>query len=151
MMLYRITSRAYARDLSGTGAMLYGGRWNPRGMRMLYTSASVSLAMLETLANLSGDHFQRNLVVVRLELPDALDVYTPVELPERWQSYPHRAETVTFGETFLRSDHVAMRVPSALVPFEFNVLINPIHEKFDLVKYVDSNPILLDKRLIGHD
>jgi len=149
MLLYRITSRAYARDLSGTGAMLHGGRWNPRGMRMLYTSQSVSLAMLETLANLSSDHFQRNLVLVRLELPDALGYHEPSRLPEGWRSFPYTLQTMKLGAEFLQSDHVAMRVPSAIVPMEYNFLLNPLHEAFDQVKYLDSNPILLDKRLIG--
>jgi len=52
MVLYRITSKAYVRDLSGTGAFLYGGRWNKKGIRMLYTSGSLSLAALEIVVNL---------------------------------------------------------------------------------------------------
>ncbi len=148
MILYRITSRAYARDLSGTGAMLYGGRWNSRGMRMLYTSQSVSLAMLETLANLSSDHFQRNLVLVRLELPDALGFYEPPQLPESWRSFPYTRHTMKMGAEFLQSNFLAMRVPSAIVPMEYNFLLNPLHDAFDQVKYIDSNPILLDKRLL---
>lgn len=52
MILHRITSKAYIQDKSGKGAMLYGGRWNPKGIRMLYTSESLSFATLETIVNL---------------------------------------------------------------------------------------------------
>lgn len=151
MILYRITTRSYARDLSGTGAMMYGGRWNPKGMRMLYTSQSLSLAMLEMLVNLSNDQFQRQLVAVRLELPDDLGCHVPRELPDSWRAFPHAADSVEMGEKFLNSGQLVMRVPSAVVASEFNYLLNPMHDLFDRVRYLDSSPILLDRRLVRHD
>lgn len=49
MKLYRITSCAFINDLSGLGAALNGGRWNSKGVFLLYTSQNISLAQLETL------------------------------------------------------------------------------------------------------
>jgi RES domain-containing protein len=51
MILYRFAHRKFAKDLSGTGARLKGGRWNPPGIPVIYTSENISLALLEILAN----------------------------------------------------------------------------------------------------
>ena len=147
MILYRITSKPHIRDLSGTGAMLFGGRWNPKGVRMFYTSESLSLAMLETVANLSGEHLNKNFHQVRLEMPDNLPLYQPT-LPSDWNVYPHGAGTVNAGAQFIQESHFCMKVPSAIIPSEYNFLLNPMHEFFDEIKYLDSNPILIDRRLL---
>ncbi len=148
MIVYRITSKPYARDLSGTGAMLYGGRWNPKGVRMLYTSQTLSLAVLEMIANLSGDKLGTGLVCTKLEFPDTVKVHEP-KLPDDWRAFLHGASSVLIGLKFIENGGFCMKVPSALVPTEFNYLLNPIHEDFDQVKYLDSNPLLLDQRLLN--
>ena len=51
MTVYRFTHKKFAGELSGTGARLVGGRWNPVGVSVVYTSESISLALLEVLAN----------------------------------------------------------------------------------------------------
>ncbi|MBC8006624.1 MAG: RES domain-containing protein, partial [Prolixibacteraceae bacterium] len=38
---------------SGEGARLYGGRWNRKGVPMVYTAGSQSLAMLKCLCKMS--------------------------------------------------------------------------------------------------
>jgi len=148
MILYRITSRAYARDLSGTGAMLYGGRWNPKGLRMIYTSQSLSLATLETIVNLSGEQIPNNLYCVELELPDSepiTDLTQP--LPPEWNTFPYSGITVVLGKDFLQSNQLCLRVPSAIIPTEYNYLFNPIHDDFIKVKIQDARPFILDQRL----
>ncbi len=52
MTVYRFTHKKFAGELSGTGARLVGGRWNPVGVSVVYTSESISLALLEVLANI---------------------------------------------------------------------------------------------------
>jgi len=147
MILYRITSRAYARDLSGTGAMMYGGRWNPKGLRMLYTSQSLSLATLEVIVNLSGEKITNKLYCVELELPDNLPIVSITGLPSDWNAYPYKAETVQMGREFLESEKLCLKVPSSIVTTEFNYLLNPLHDDFMKVKFLDARPFILDKRL----
>lgn len=148
MILYRIASRAFARDLSGTGALLYGGRWNSKGLRMLYTSQSLSLATLETIANLSGDKITKNLYCVELNFPDDLMIETVKNLPSDWRTFPYTAHTPKIGDDFIRKGRLCLKVPSAIIPSEFNYLLNPLHADFMKVKFVDARPFLLDKRLV---
>jgi len=147
MLLYRITSKVYARDLSGTGAMLNGGRWNPKGIRMLYTSSSLSLATLEIIVNLSSSLATKNLYCVELELPDELEIDTPNDLPNDWNTFPYSGKTVKIGMDFIKNYRLCLKVPSAIVPNEFNYLLNPEHDDFMKVKFVDARPFILDKRL----
>lgn len=147
MILYRITSKAYTRDLSGTGAMINGGRWNPRGFRMLYTSESLSLATLEVVVNLSGDKLTNNLYCVELEFPDQFPIETLKSLPENWNTYPYSGVTNELGKDFIQRGGLCLKVPSAIIPTEFNYLINPLHDDYMKVKFIDARPFILDKRL----
>ena len=149
MILFRLATRSHARDLSGTGAMLYGGRWNAKGLRMLYTSGNVSLATLEILANLSTPHLSKSFYIVEIDLPESLPIYEP-ELPEDWNAFPHAQSTIDIGTQFLKSDeHVCMKVPSAIISTEYNYLLNPLHESFINVKILDIRPMILDQRLVS--
>ena len=38
MKLYRLTKAVYSNDLSGKGAEIAGGRWNSKGIALLYTA-----------------------------------------------------------------------------------------------------------------
>ena len=147
MHLFRITSKVYARDLSGTGAMLHGGRWNPKGMRMLYTSQSLSLAALETIVNLSGDKLTSNLYCVELEFPDEFVVETVNKIPKDWNKFPFSSATVDIGREFIQSEKLCLKVPSAIISSEYNYLLNPLHDDYMQVKLLDARPMILDKRL----
>ncbi len=147
MVLYRISSKLHARDLSGTGAALYGGRWNPKGLPMLYTSEHVSLAALEIVANLSSGHFNNHLYLSEIYFPDHLGIEEPAELPDGWNSFPHRSSTVSIGRQFLESGGFCLKVPSAIISSEFNFLLNPLHGDFNQVGVVNAKPMILDHRL----
>ena len=49
--MYRTAQTAHIKDLSGTVACLYGGRWNEKGVGVVYTSESRALAILEYLVH----------------------------------------------------------------------------------------------------
>lgn len=148
MVLYRITTKAYIHDFSGTGAMLYGGRWNQKGSRLLYTSASLSLAALEIIANLSPDRLGRNFFCVELDFPDSLKITEVDNLPEKWNTYPYTADTVSIGTRFTKNEGLCLKVPSAIIPSEYNYLFNPLHDNFHQVKLIDARHFILNKRLV---
>ena len=127
--------------------MLFGGRWNSKGVRMLYTSESLSLAALEVMAHLPG-HKLSNLYCVELELPDNLPVTEIDPLPDQWNHYPYSASTVALGDQFIKANGLCLKVPSAMIFTEYNYLLNPAHDDFQRVKLIDSRPLMLDQRLI---
>jgi len=152
MLVYRITALQYAADLSGEGARLYGGRWNPPGLPVLYTAESVALAVLETLANVPPDFLDANLFSrVIIALPDDAKISTiPIsELPSNWSTYPAPVELSGIGREWLaKGKSLGLRVPSVVAGGEgWNLLLNPKHPDFMLVKVAGIAPFHFDTRL----
>src|SRR5690349_7726784 len=88
MFLYRIVKdRKRSRDLSGTGAFRAGGRWNSKGIYMLYTSESSSLALLENLVHFDKLLMPPNLVLIKLEMDDKAPVHKVHDnsYPANWE------------------------------------------------------------------
>ena len=151
MFLYRISKRAHIKDLSGSGARLYGGRWNHRGVPLVYTSESRSLATVEFLVHVSLPNAPGDLSMATLEVPDniAPKELVPSSLPKNWRDSPAPIELADLGTQWARSNtSLLLRVPSAVVEDEHNMLINPVHEDLSRVKLVKFLPCKLDKRLI---
>jgi RES domain-containing protein len=120
-----------AADLSGGGAARTGGRWNSAGKAVVYASESVALAYLETLVHL-GRELPRNRYLVRLSIPPSVwsKALQPNlrSLPKTWRAQPPGLGSVAFGDAWLRGAQSAvLRLPSAIVPEDNNVLINPNH------------------------
>jgi len=146
MIVFRCTLLKWARDLSGTGAYLHGGRWNSPGMAVLYTAENNVLAAFEVALRIPLDHISKNYVMVPLELPDTDDIHTP-KLPKSW--YSDQKTTQRLGDEFLKeAKHLVMKVPSALISDSYNYLLNPKHELIKKVKASAPRPILFDKRLM---
>jgi len=155
--LYRLAKerkgRYLADDLSGNGAAIAGGRWNPRGMRVLYTCCHASTSLLEALVHMSGILPAGGLFLVTIEVADAVyeDAFQP-ELPDDWAILSEDpVSTAQIGQTWLeKAEQLAMRVPSVVCPTDFNLLLNPLHEDFAAsVKVTSKEPFTLDPRLFG--
>jgi RES domain-containing protein len=140
-----------ADDLSGGGAKVTGGRWNRTGSAMVYASSSIALACLETVVHLSATGLPLNRYVVRLDIPSdlwkAAVVVDPVRLVG-WDAEPYGVTSQRYGEAWLRGGASALlRVPSVVVPEEFNVLINPLHPDRRRIAAVKLRRFLYDPRL----
>lgn len=149
MILYRIAKCNYAADLSGTGARLYGGRWNSVGQSMVYLASSRALAVLEVLVHLSPTMLPADFCLVEFEAPDndvlSIDIKA---LPHNWQDPSAPDKLKLLGNDFLkRKEHLFMKVPSVIVPDDFNYLLNPLHPKASEVKLVSQQPFSFDERL----
>lgn len=150
MVLYRITNAKYADDLSGNGARLYGGRWNSEGKPMVYLASSRSLAVLESLAHLVPTNIPNDFLILNIEVPDDFLEIPENVLPDNWNEYPEQHIVKQIGNSFLqRNEHLLLKVPSALVPEEFNYLLNPLHPKATKVKIINKAPFRFDDRLVG--
>ena len=115
---------------------------------MLYTSASLSLAALEIVVNLSADNLDKSLFCTEIKMPNNLEVTTLENLPDNWNAFPYSDQTVSIGSKFIDDNGLCLKVPSAIIPTEYNYLLNPLHDDFQKVKFLDARPLILDKRLV---
>jgi len=153
MELYRITQESYSNDLSGNGSRIFGGRWNSEGQYALYTSASRSLALLETIAHIPVKLFRnKKYILVTVFLPDKapLKFIEEKDLPNNWDALDIQHVTQKVGDNFLEEQKaLLLRVPSVLMPEEFNYIINPLHPSMKQVKVIYQREIRFNDRLIN--
>ncbi len=148
MNVYRISRRRYAEDLSGTGARMVGGRWNSKGIALLYTAESRALAAMELAVRVDLAYKPKDLVLVTISFPGNTNIEEPGKLPEDWAQFPHRALTRRIGDDFVREEkNLVMKVPSAVVRGDYNYLINPLHPSFKYVRILHNTPFTFDDRL----
>jgi RES domain-containing protein len=150
MVLYRITKTVFARDLSGSGPRLYGGRWNPKGLSVIYTSENRALAALEFFVHLSRAVILPDLRLIAIEVPESVSrkELSVVDLPRGWRAYPAPPELAAIGAAWIRSgESLLLRVPSAVMPPEGNVLINPAHPEMSRLRLLEDIEYTLDQRL----
>ena len=150
MRFWRICRRRYAADsASGEGARLYGGRWNSRGVPMVYASTSLALAAVETFVNLEPNLQPKDLISIEGNIPDGLEI-SRVDLktlPANW--HETRDESLRrFGDDWIRAGQTAaLLVPSAAIRGEWNVLLNPAHGDFSKIRFRKPQPFEFDVRM----
>jgi RES domain-containing protein len=147
-------SQYTADELTGAGAKATGGRWNRKGRAVLYTSTSVALACLETVVHSKLGSLPMNRFLVRIDLPldawMARDEHTARSLPVGWDALPEGRVSLDLGDAWLAAGQSpVMVVPSAIVPEERNVLINPDHPLCRSMKARKLRKWLYDPRLFG--
>lgn len=151
MIVYRITTLKRAGDLSGTGAKLYGGRWNSAGNPVVYAAQTISLAMLETLVHANRSLLQREYAVCEISVPDSLGVmeFQQHELPKNWRDFPFHHSTTNLGDQWIQEAKTTiLKVPSAVNSFEHNFLLNPQSPGFQQVKIAEIRALSFDFRLL---
>jgi RES domain-containing protein len=151
MVVYRIAKTKHIHDLSGSGARSYGGRWNEKGIPVIYTSESRALATVEYLVHVPLSIVPGHISIVSIKIPDRI---TPKEisisdLPTNWRDYPPPWQLATLGTRWaLANDTLLLRVPSAVVGPEFNILINPSHRDMKHVVISQIEEYKFDARLL---
>jgi len=147
MIAYRLTQAAFAGDLQGMGAFYAGGRWNTKGRAMLYCATSRSLALCEVLVHLPRlDLTERSFAFAMIEFPDD-SIGSVSALPPDWNQYPYSPAAQAIGDGFLEHGaHLALQLPSALVPSEKIFGLNPVHSRKKEIRVVRIEPFTLDRR-----
>jgi RES domain-containing protein len=143
-----VTARFADTAFSGEGASRYGGRWNGKGVSMVYTAESQSLAMLEMLAQ--DEPLRARYVIISAVLPDDLKVkrISVDHLPADWRNPTDRERLQTLGTAWIKSGESAvLSVPSAVIPAESNYLLNPMHPAFARIIIGEQQPFITDLRL----
>lgn len=144
-----VTARFADSAFSGEGARLYGGRWNRKGVPMVYAAATQSLAMLEMLVQ--DEPLRARYVVIPATLPKGLKIerIAPDQLPADWRDLSARESLQAIGSDWVkRQSSTVLAVPSAVIPTESNYLLNPQHPSFARIEIGKPQDFVTDLRLI---
>ena len=151
MQAFRIAKTAQIRDLSGIGAMLYGGRWNQKNIPVIYTSENRALATVEYLVHIPLSIIPSRVSIACFDIPDDIipEQVSIAKLPKNWWAYPAPEELAQLGaEWALAKRSLLLRVPSVIVAGEFNLLINPKHPDIIRVNISKIEKYSFNKRLL---
>jgi RES domain-containing protein len=150
MFVYRITNAGHA-ALDGMGGLYGSGRWHKKGTPIIYTSEHASLAAWEKIVHVASfENLQKNLLLIKIEIPENIEVSSVPEniLIKGWDNFPFANETINFGTEFLRKkENLVLKVPTVIIPDEFNVILNPMHPEIHRCKVISSIPFIFDKRV----
>jgi RES domain-containing protein len=152
MRAFRLVRKKYANPLSGEGAARSGNRWNSKGTALIYCADSRALAMAEVAVHLSLGLLPKDYEMVELEIPDevSLSSLAPANLPVGWNSFPHLLQTQRIGDEFVATaESCVLQVPSAVVPGDFNFLLNPAHPDFERIQIKSRVDFPFDSRFFG--
>jgi RES domain-containing protein len=147
--LWRIC-RSTFQVLDGEGARLYGGRWNPEGVAVVYLSTSLELAALEYLVHLDVSMVPGDLVSVEVEVSDQVssERVERADLPPDWNTASDHPSCIDLGADWIRrGESCLLFVPSAVIPRSWNVLLNPSHQEARGVSGA-VEPFAFDRRLL---
>ena len=128
MYVWRICQRKHSHTaFTGEGGLYASGRWHPQGFKIVYTAESLALATLEVFVHIESDRLP--LMAIRAWLVDdlAVEEASRDHLPNNWQEESAYPALQQIGKDWLQSMRPILKVPSAIVPVEFNYLLNPQH------------------------
>jgi RES domain-containing protein len=148
LKVYRFVSTRFPDGLSCEGARRHGGRWNSKGVPVLYCATSESLAMLELRVH-SPHPYPRTRSRFVIEVPDdALTSIAVDELPLGWDKLPAGPASKRFGDAWVAAKlSLGLLVPSVVASEEKNLMLNPSHARFQEVRILSTQHVVLDKRL----
>jgi len=148
---WRITQQIHAGNaFTGIGAWLEGGRWNRKGIHMIYTAGSLALAALEIVVHLPETAILYNHYV---RIPVQFDSGRVMELaisdiPDDWNSHPPSESSQHIGSSWtIEKKSLALKVPSSVIPEEHNYLINPFHPDVSRLKIGEPATFTFDPRI----
>jgi RES domain-containing protein len=163
MIVYRTGNKRFIHLLDGKGGLIIEGRWHTQGHEIIYTSASMSLCLLEVFKIQPLTLLPLNTCGIELLVPDnSIEVFDGTNLAKGWNN-PARyfTELQQFGDKWLMEKRtLLLKVPSAVVPCEYNYLLNPLHKLINDVKinniydleiengYLEMNVTKMDKNKI---
>ncbi|MEM8567911.1 MAG: RES family NAD+ phosphorylase [Bacteroidota bacterium] len=153
MRVYRVERNKYLKSiLKGIGAASTEGyRWNSLNTYLVYSAESRALATLEVSVHLDlSEDLPTDRSYVEIDIPDDIQILEidPADLPENWDSRPPILETQFIGDDFVRDSEAAvLKVPSCIVPQEYNYLVNPNHPDSYRIKVISETSMNFDPRI----
>lgn len=147
---YRIVQAEWAASaMTGEGARLFGGRWNPPGIPAVYLAESRALAALEIIVNAPCEVSALAWRILEVEVPDnRIETVNSESLPGDWQALPSSAGARHHGAHWLQGGGLCLRLPSAVIPEEFTLLLNPQHPDAGKLRVSEPKVFRFDPRVI---
>ncbi|PWB61773.1 MAG: hypothetical protein C3F14_11185 [Deltaproteobacteria bacterium] len=134
----------------GEGARREGGRWNPRGVPVVYSAASLALAALEQFVHISKAAAGISFLSFKVEIPAEVNVseLDIGALPPNWRAEPVPDETMAVGDAWIKArTSSVLRVPSVVIPEEFDYVLNPLHPEFRKIRIQSPKSFSFDPRM----
>jgi RES domain-containing protein len=142
-------------DLSGVGGLKVDGRWHDRGRPVVYAADHPASALLEVMVHLEIDFedLPTTYQLLGIDVPDDVAVetvgVTDIErISQDWASDPRVTRDV-LRPWFAEARTVMVSVPSVIVPFAQNYLINPRHKDAARIRVSHVARYPHDPRLFG--
>ena len=147
MRVYRLTNTQFPDALSCEGARLNGGRWNSKGVPVLYCATTESLALLELRVH-SARPYPRIRLRFQIEVPDDAVIAASIDLPRGWDRLPPGPSSKRFGDDWVSSrTSLGLLVPSVIAKEEKIIVLNPAHDGFKDLRVLATERVTLDRRL----
>jgi len=146
-----VKARHVSTAYSGEEGLFAGGRWLPKGHLVVYTSENASLAVVENLVHADPDDLVGDYFFVAANVPDALLAPPITEdlMPAEWRKAAAYEACREIGLRWTTAgEYAALPVPSAVVPQETNLLLNPRHSDFAKIELFDAIRYRFDDRLV---
>lgn len=147
MLVYRIAFKDYSESLFAPGIL---GRWNGEGRKVIYTAESIPLAFLENMIRRKGVGFNQDFKTMIIEIPDTLAIteVNAASLPAGWRNFTDYMHCQAIGNKWYdKGDTPVLKVPSAMLPDNFNYVINATHPDFKKIALLKTTDLVPDERI----
>ena len=150
MRLWRISNY---NDLSGAGGLKASGRWHEKGRQVVYTCDHPASALLEVMVHLEIDFedLPTTYQLLEIDVPDdvaieSVTIASMEKVSQDWKDDPKITRGILL--TWFKEVRTAVVVvPSAIMPFARNYLINPRHTDAARISVVQAARYPHDRRL----
>ena len=137
--------------LSGEGAFLFGGRWNSKGVRVVYLGSSLAQAAMELLVHLGRPQILSTFYTMPVAFDEGhLSHIDLADLPDTWAEPSMASAIASVGDIWIENESsLLLQVPSAAVNGEYNYLLNPLHRDMGELIIGPIRPFGYDPRLVN--
>ena len=146
MLAFRIAHYKYAHSLSVSG---FEGRWNSKGKLVLYASENIATSLLENIIYRTGTGFNNDYkIMVIYHLEEHIEQIITSNLPKDWRSMESYDQLQKIGNSWYDEQRsLCLKVPSSILPDNYNIIFNTTHPEFKNVKLIDVLDYEPDERL----
>jgi RES domain-containing protein len=151
---WRIAAAEFASSpdemMSGEGAYLFGGRWNSKGVRVVYLGSSLAQAALELLIHLGRSDILKGYHKLEVSFPEELVLHIALDdLPTDWREPTMFSSVQAVGDLWVADNSsLILQVPSVAISGEYNYLFNPQHPDASIATLSTITAFTYDPRLV---